>query len=156
MMEQISKYHYKTYVGFKEDNGYRMSWNSSHPDLEPTETFSLGYTDVYCVYCCGQAYPIQAGLKGVVYGYTKNYDVTGYTCICEAAENEKLQRKELKELQERHKKEELELMRKFQPLLKQDKRKRLELKHKRELYELENDEKYERQMSLRSNEVVRK
>jgi hypothetical protein len=47
-------------------------------------------------------------------------------------------------------------MRKFQPLLKQDKRKRLELKHKRELYELENDEKYERQMSLRSNEVVRK
>lgn len=134
----IPKYHERNYVGCKENGGYAIHWNSSDPDLEPTETFSLGYGNKFCVYCCSKAYPIQAGLR---YG-GKDYKTTGYTCICEGAESEKLLRKELEELKSKHQNEERELKNKHSKLLKHNKRKYLEMKHAYEMKELDREESW--------------
>jgi hypothetical protein len=144
-MEQPSKYHKLSYVGKGLDganeNGYRYSWESDHPELEPTSTFALSYTQHYCSYCCSEAYPIQAGLRSDLYGHVdfnkRNFDVTGYTCICEGAEKEKELRYKLNELKKKHEQEEYELKKEYKPFLKVDKKRRLELQYKNDLKNLE-------------------
>ncbi|GAB6989456.1 hypothetical protein [Paenibacillus pini] len=139
------KYNKQYYTGCKENNGYEIIWNSGDPELEPTEIFSFGYSDKYCVYCCSQAYPIQAGLRSGAY---RDYDgerdctITGYTCTCEGAESEKLLRRELDELKSKHQNEERELKNKHSKLLKHNRRKYLEMKHAYEMKELEREESW--------------
>ncbi|WP_211750291.1 hypothetical protein [Paenibacillus sp. Marseille-Q4541] len=149
----IPRYHERNYVGCKENDGYTIHWNSADPDLEPTETFSLGYGNKFCVYCCSQSYPIQAGLRSGAYrdyNSERDYTITGYTCTCEGAESEKLLRQELEELKVKQQSEELELKNKYSKLLKHNKRKHLEMKHAYEMKELEREEKwYEESRSIR-------
>lgn len=144
MREAPSKYHTRGYVG--EKNGeygtpYRWSWDSSHPDLVPTATFKCGY-DHYCAYCCGKAYPIQAGLRsqGFMHRFIEeDYETTGYCCICEAAEQEKVFNGEMEELQKKHKEEVWALRERCKDALAFDVRKRIEMEYTNRLKELEWD-----------------
>ena len=143
-MESPSKYHRYSFVGKgikgANENGYSYHWDSTHLELEPTSTFALGCSN-YCSYCCQSAYPIQKGLRSdlnpFVGFYNRDFSTTGYTCICEGAEKEKELRKKLIEMEKKHKREKYELEKEYKDILKHDKRGRLELKHKKELKELE-------------------
>jgi hypothetical protein len=107
--EAPSKYHTREYVGVSEENpsGYKYFWNSIHPDLEPTETFLVGY-ERFCIYCCNKPYSIQANLRegrrsgNFINSQPWEYEITGYTCICEGAEAEKEFLKKLEELRNEH------------------------------------------------------
>lgn len=131
-MERPSKYH--RYTG----DGY--TWDSTHPELEPTSTFTIGYSQNFCSYCCSKAYPIQAGLKGKTYLDHRDYSVTGYCCICEGAEKEKELKIRLKELQNKHDQEMLQLKKEYIPYMKQDKEKRIIIEQKYKLKDVRNDE----------------
>jgi len=143
-VERPSKYHTSSFIGKgikgANENGYSYHWDSAHPELEPTSTFNLGCSH-YCSYCCKPAYPIQEGLRRDLYVFVDFYDrdftVTGHTCICEGAEKEKELRKKLEEMEKKHKQEKYELEKEYKDVLKHDKRGRLELKHKKELKDLE-------------------
>ncbi len=140
-MDRPSKYHDRVFVGTsRTPSGYDWSWNSSHPELEPTETFALGCQH-YCSYCCQKAYPIQAGLRDTRFDYyDRDFTVTGYTCICEGAEKEKELRRELEELKSKHQKEEWELKSKYSDVLRHDKKTRLKMQYDYDLKELERHE----------------
>lgn len=143
-----SKYHRRVYSGRNKETtgGYEWSWESDHPDLEPTETVIIG-NQHYCVYCCQKAYPIQAGLRRNSWSERgDNYDTTGYCCICESAEKEKEYKKKLIELNERYenqkRKEKHILYNEYKNDLKQDKKTLLKIEYEYNLKRLEWDEKH--------------
>lgn len=136
-MERPSKYHRWVFSGCKENNGYKWTWDSSHDDLEQTETFSIG-GEHFCAYCCNKAYPIQAGLRNNM----EVYKVTGYCCICEAAEKEIEYRREHEKMIKRHQQEEQTLRMNYKKELKTNKKKRLEMLHRYEMKQLEKSEQF--------------
>lgn len=135
MEEKPSKYHQSCFNGNKETNGYGWSWNSRHEDLTPTETVNIECQN-YCVYCGHTAYPIQAGLRGYGTPRDRDYDITGYCCICESAEKEKELKQKQKELRKKHKEEEYELRKEYQDFLKHDKIKLLTIEYEAKLKSL--------------------
>ncbi|ATF13595.1 hypothetical protein A616_16895 [Brevibacillus brevis X23] len=133
-MDKPSKYHRWVYTGGEIER--KWIWDSSHEELEPTSTFKIEGGQ-YCSYCYNQAYPIQSGLRNRMEDYT----VTGYCCICDAAEKEKEYRNEKAVMSKRHRQEEQELILKYANELKPNKKKRLEMLHRYEIKQLERNER---------------
>ena len=118
--ERAKKFFDRVYVGTSakdaDSSGRKMSWNSSHEDLQPTLCHTALHTS-YCAYCGETALPIQAGLTRV--GFTRepvarDYDVTGRCCICKDAMDEVANAYERRMLEHRHE-EELKDLAKFAP-----------------------------------------
>ena len=131
MTNAPSKYHSYGYIGEGQEganeNGYIYTWDSYHPELEPTETFSgdIVKHNPHCSYCGEPAFPVRKALNST--NFCPDSITIGYTCICEAAEAEKEYRKEFIALQEKHRNELQELQNKFRDTLLQDEKKQLEV-----------------------------
>lgn len=82
------------------DNGssYRTSWNSQC-DAEPTKMINT-YNRPVCAYCGNVGLPLQPNIERF-----RDYDVTGYTCVCKDAMDEVEWRNEMTALQNKHHKE---------------------------------------------------
>ena len=126
-MTTLSKYYKRCFVGIgvkgADESGREYHWDTTHPDLEPTETFSPSkYGRVnYCSYCGQPAKSIQANLREYkARRPSSDYDVTGYTCDCEGAEAEKEYRKEQELLMIKYQEDLSNLRKSFLPLLKQN------------------------------------
>lgn len=74
----------------EDEHGYMMSWDSRHPDLEPSTT----HGQRYCAYCGKRPYPIQPERMG--------YDVTGHVCLCKEATEEVELNAQIEVMKERH------------------------------------------------------
>ncbi|TCI99998.1 hypothetical protein [Cytobacillus praedii] len=145
-MEKPSKFHRHTYVGKgtegADEYGYKYTWNSAHPDLEPTQMF---YPDKYqnhpyCFYCGEKPYPIQAGLRDSNIPYNKrDYSVTGYMCTCVGAAAEISYRQDLIKLKELHAQDISELRKSYVEKLNPNLEKQFEIKMKYQRKELESE-----------------
>lgn len=108
--ERAKKFFDRVFVGTsvkgEDSSGRKMSWNSSHEDLQPTLCHIALHTS-YCAYCGQTALPIQANLRRSS-GFSsaaKEYDVTGRCCICKDAMDEVANAYEQRMLKHRHKEE---------------------------------------------------
>ena len=103
MSKKISKYmewESKLFKNHFVNGKWEDWWDSSNPDLVPTETIQFGYGNPRCIYCGEIAKPIQAGLRNIY--YDKHYSVTGYTCYCVGAYKEVIIKNKIKMLETKH------------------------------------------------------
>ena len=85
------------YVGVRGIDGCVWEWNSSRKGIEPTSEVQIEGSH-YCPYCGETMFSIQGCLaKGI-----KNYDVTGYCCLCQGARNELAYKHKVKALKQKH------------------------------------------------------
>lgn len=93
--ERAAKFFRRVFIGKNpgnkaDENGYLMSWDSRHEDLEASKTHGSNY----CAYCGNRPYPIQTSSRG--------YDVTGHMCICADAINEVEINRSIEKLKNEH------------------------------------------------------
>lgn len=99
MNKPPSKYHRADWNS--EKKVYEYTWDSTHPDLEPTKCAIVGDRRV-CAYCGKDVLPIQHYLARFRDSWERpgadDYAVTGHCCICKGAEAERSQRREMNKL----------------------------------------------------------
>ena len=94
-------------------NGSRYEWNSTNKDLIPTHSIKIGYNR-YCPYCGEKMFPIQGHLAQGI----KNYNTTGYCCICQGARDELEYKNKQEELAQKHRQEVQDLEKSYREKLK--------------------------------------
>lgn len=90
-----------------DGSSYRTYWNSEC-DASPTKMVNT-YGRPVCAYCGNEGLPLQPNISG-----WKDYEVTGYTCVCKGAMDEVDWRSEVTEVENKHY-EEMSALRRREP-----------------------------------------
>lgn len=90
-----------------DGSNYRSSWNSQC-DAEPTKMIHMRSRPV-CAYCGNVGFPLQPHIERF-----RDYEVTGYTCVCKGAMDEVEWKHDLCEMEKKHR-EELQALERCEP-----------------------------------------